>query len=422
MAELVVELAALVAVVLWAWLARRDRGYPHPETDRPLLILAALFVAIPLIQLVPLPPAIWHALPGRETERQALALVGAENAWMPISVSPTRTFASLLSLIPPVAMLYFVSRLTVRERSKLLGLLAALALLSVVVGAIQLASGNGNWLRFYETTNYGFATGFQAYRNAEADLLIVSSMALAAWAVSSRRVMQSNQARLTVILLIVVIWLAVVMTGSRSGVGMILIAFVTCLIFVMRRGRLSGRRIPIAAAAALSLLVVAGVVLQENVRVERTIARFDDLQDTRPRIWADTWYAIGQHWPVGSGMGTFRPVFDAAERLEFVRPTYANRAHNDYLEYLLEAGLAGALFVVAAIVFAVYRIVGMLRRDESGKVRAQALVVAGSLLALVLHSLVDYPMRSQSLGVVAGLLGGLLSCGVSEGRFGGVEG
>jgi hypothetical protein len=33
------------------------------------------------------------------------------------------------------------------------------------------------------------------------------------------------------------------------------------------------------------------------------------------------------------------------------------------------------------------------------------------LLALVLHSLVDYPMRSLSLGVVAGLMAGLLARG-----------
>src|SRR3546814_16690937 len=104
----------------------------------------------------------------------------------------------------------------------------------------------------------------------------------------------------------------------------------------------------IVSIGALSWLAVTGVALHDNVRVERTLARFDDLKDVRPEIWADTWYAIGQHWPVGAGMGTFRPVFDAAERLEFVRPSYANRAHNDYLEYLLEAGVAGALLVVWA--------------------------------------------------------------------------
>src|SRR3546814_8489446 len=87
--------------------------------------------------------------------RQALALVGAENSWMPLSVSPARTLASLLSLIPPMAMLYFTTQLTVRDRSRLLGLLSALALLSVVVGVLQLVSGNGNWFKFYGSTNYG---------------------------------------------------------------------------------------------------------------------------------------------------------------------------------------------------------------------------------------------------------------------------
>lgn len=410
--EFVVELAALVAIIAWVWLTKNNGTYPRFGTDWPLLILAGLFVAIPVIQLVPLPPAIWQGLPGRAVEYQALALVSAENAWMPLSVSPTRTLASLLSLIPPIAMLFFVSKLTTRDRSRLLGLLAALALLSVIVGVLQLASGNGNWLRFYETTNYGFATGFQASRNAQADLLIVSSMALATWAAASRRVAESHQARITAGIAVIVIWLAVVVTGSRSGIGMILIAFLTCLAVMVRRGPLSGRRLAIISAGALSMLVVAGVALHDNARVERTLTRFDDLEDVRPHIWADTWYAIGQYWPVGTGVGTFRPVFDAVERLEYVRPTYANRAHNDYLEYLLEAGIAAVLLLIAAIVFAVRRLVAMLRRANDRndvKVRSQALFVAGATIALVLHSMVDYPMRSMSLATIAGMMVGLLS-------------
>src|SRR3546814_2984530 len=108
-------------------------------------------------------------------------------------------------------------------------------------------------------------------------------------------------------------------------------------------------------------------------------------------------------------MGTFRPGFDAAERLEFVLPSYANRAHNDYLEYLLEAGVAGALLVVWAMIFAVYRISVTLRRNDDRKIRVQTLFAVGSLLGLLLHSLVDYPMRSASLGVLAGFVVGLVS-------------
>src|SRR3546814_2294500 len=104
------------------------------------------------------------------------------------------------------------------------------------------------------------------------------------------------------------------------------------LLITCRRLLLPCRRSAIVSIGALSLLAVTGVALHDNVRVERTLARVDDLKDVRPEIWADTWYAGGQHWPVGAGMGTYRPVFDAAERLEFVQPSYAKRAHNDYLE------------------------------------------------------------------------------------------
>src|SRR3546814_8239585 len=125
--------------------------------------------------------------------------------------------------------------------SDLLGLLSALALLSLGVGVLQLVSGNGNWFQFYGSTNYGFATGFQASRNAQADLLIISSMAFAAWAVTNRRIMQSRQAWIAACVVVFVLWLAVVVTGSRSGVAMILIAFVTCLLITVRRDRKSTR-------------------------------------------------------------------------------------------------------------------------------------------------------------------------------------
>src|SRR3546814_5611509 len=97
---------------------------------------------------------------------------------------------------------------------------------------------------------------------------------------------------------------------------MILIAFVTCLLITVRRLRLPGRRMAIVSIGALSLLAVTGVALHDNVRVERTLARFDDLKDVRPEIWADTWYAIGQHWPVGAGMGTFRREDRRSTRLK----------------------------------------------------------------------------------------------------------
>jgi O-antigen ligase len=415
--ELVVELAALAALVVWSWLAARDRSYRCGPIDRPLLTLAALFVAIPVLQLIPLPPAIWHHLPGRAVEIQALALVGRADAWMPLSESPPRTIASALSLIPPIAMLFMVSRLRDHDRVTLIGVLAVLGLAAAVIGVLQLASGNANWFRFYDITQYGFATGFQANRNADADLLLIAAMAGTAWAMTGDRLRRSRQVQLLLAAGLLFLVLSVVLTGSRAGVALIVVAFLAVLAMFVRGSVLNWK---VLGAVALGLAVVgtSAYALSGNARIGRTIGRFDNGEAIRPEIWKDSVYAIGQHWPAGSGIGTFEPIFAAAERLEFVRPDFSNRAHNDYLEFALEAGIIAPLFLLAVLVFAGIRLRRILVRPDAPERRAIGVFVLGAVLVLVLHSVVDYPMRTLSLAVVSGMLAGLLgrSCAGGEKR------
>jgi O-antigen ligase len=415
--ELIVELAALAGIVAWVWLAANDRSYSAGDIDRPLYVIAALFVAVPVLQLIPLPPAIWHNLPGREVEIRALTLVGRDNAWMPWSLSPARTIASALSLIPPIAMLFMVSRLRERDRVRLIGSVAALGLLAAVVGVFQLAGGNANWLRFYAITQYGFATGFQANRNADADVLLIAAIALVAWAVIDGRVRQSRQMQLVIAALLLFLALSVVLTGSRAGVALLSIVIVASVVMIIRLALTKNWRLVAAAALGVAGVASAAYFLSENARVQRTLGRFDNGDAVRPEIWKDTIYSIGQHWPAGSGVGTFRPIFTAAERLEFVRPDFSNRAHNDYLEFLLEAGVIAPIILVLALAFASIRLWRMLTSKEKGCPHTIGILVLGSLLVLLFHSLVDYPERSLSLAVVSGLLGGLLGrSGVGEGR------
>ena len=413
--ELVVELAALAAIVAWAWLAAKDRRYSTIEVDRPLFLVAALVVAVPLLQLVPLPPAIWHNLPGREGEVQALALVGGDNAWMPLSLSPPRTIASALALIPPVAMLFMTLRLRGRDRQRLVGVFAALGVLAAVVGVVQLASGNANWLRFYPGSEGGFATGFQANRNADADVLLIAAMGLVAWWKGGGEFRNLRQAPSVVAALLVFLLLSVVLTGSRTGVVLILVAAVASAAMILRIMATKNRRV--IAAVLLSVVVVGGSVyfLSGNARVQRTLTRFGSEDAVRPEIWKDTIYAIGQYWPAGSGVGTFQPVFAAAERLEFVRPDFSNRAHNDYLEFALEAGIVAPVVLLVVVIFAAVRLKRLLSGADSGKQRTVGILVLGAFLVLLFHSLVDYPERSLSLAVVSGMMGGLLGRGWSGG-------
>ncbi|MEP6868021.1 MAG: O-antigen ligase family protein, partial [Novosphingobium sp.] len=121
--------------------------------------------------------------------------------------------------------------------------------------------------------------------------------------------------------------------------------------------------------------------------------------------------AMRQYFPFGSGMGTFQPVFEAAERLEVVTYSKTGRAHNDLLELAIEGGAFGLalLTMISAILANAARQAWASRHSErSSGGRAQVLFAIAALAVIALHSQVDYPLRSMSLAFVAATCAGLL--------------
>ena len=90
-----------LAILAWAALARDP---PAISSDgRRLLLIAGAIALLFLVQLVPLPPALWTQLPGRSFVAGGLRLLGLPPPWLPISLSPYDTLASALTLLPPLA-------------------------------------------------------------------------------------------------------------------------------------------------------------------------------------------------------------------------------------------------------------------------------------------------------------------------------
>ncbi|GAA0314753.1 hypothetical protein GCM10009087_26480 [Sphingomonas oligophenolica] len=405
MPELVVQLASLIALAVWLVLPRS--GTQEKSKDWLLWGCVAAFAAVPIVQLIPLPPSIWQSLPGREVELAALRLVGAGDTWRPITLAPWMTAASMLSLIPPITMIFFVSNLPLKERVDLLACLAGLVILSAIVGVIQLSSGNANWLRFYTYTHYGFATGFQANRNATADVLLIGILALGAFASIRRDLFKSAIARALYVGITLFLLLSVILTGSRAGTSLLVVAGLSLLTIFRPRVTIA-RRTALAIVAICVVTLGTVAALRDNSRLQQTWDRFAQKSDARPELWADTRYVIGQYWPVGSGIGTFVPVFIAAEPLEAVDTSWPNRAHEDYLEYTLEAGLAGIVVLLACAISLAGRILSTIRSPQDSSGLTLSWFALGALLILALHSLVDYPIRCMSLAGIAGLAIGIL--------------
>lgn len=113
----------------------------------------------------------------------------------------------------------------------------------------------------------------------------------------------------------------------------------------------------------------------------------------RAEIFATTWRAFLENPVFGSGFGTFLqiyPIYEASSKISF---EYVNRAHNDYLETMLEGGLP----VIALIaIYLVYLIVMSVRISamRPSHIRDTAVMALLALIAVLAQSAVDYPLRT----------------------------
>ncbi len=259
---------------------------------------------------------------------------------MPWSMTPARTLAALLAMLPPLLAMAMVAALNRRQRGAVISAIAAAALASLLFGALQLSAGSsGDW-RPYGNDNLGFLNGFQANRNAQADVLLIGLVAGAVTLQHQRDRLGWRLANWLLAGLVVLMVLGCVLTGSRAGIVLIPVALAAVAgIHYARRFALKHA---LGGLAGLVAALAAGYfALRQTGPVGQALARFSLGRDFRLELWEDTRFAIAQYWPFGSGIGSFRPVFVAAERLEVVDPSRPVRAHNDYLELALEAGVFG---------------------------------------------------------------------------------
>ena len=404
--EIAVQLAGLAALAAWALVSAR----PTPDAPARAWLLGALLVVLPLLQLIPLPPAIWHDLPGREVERAALALVEAEGEWRPWSVDPARTLASLLALTTPVILLLMVSSLGQPGRAMVIAMIAAVSTFSLILGAAQLAGGAGGSLRFY-VSEASYLAGFQANRNSTADVLLIGMIggvsAGREWVRRRKADLPRPFVLLSAGVFVAVMTVGVVLTTSRAGIILLPVAWLA-IAFILRpwlalnRGSLKWALPGIAAAVA-----GAGALAAWSGTVRRVAARFRFEGEFRPELWRDALFAAKQFLPIGSGTGTFVPVFIASERLEVVDPSIPNRAHNEVLEILVESGVPGMVVAGAIALLLVRAAIAGLRHPAQGS-EAQTYFAVGALVVIAIHSQVDYPLRSMSLACIAAAAAGLL--------------
>lgn len=395
-----IQLASLplIAAAFWKFL----NGQFRRRMRVPILLVLAV-VAVPLFQLISLPPAIWSILPGRASIASAYAEAGMPLPWLPVSLDAGVTWRTTLTLLPAIGIFLSTLAMDRRSRRQTVLVLIAFGFASVVLGLAQVAQGPQSALHLY--SGGSGAVGFFANRNHYAALLYSVLPFTIAWAVGLAADRRPQLLVGLALCLLVFISLVLGIGIARSRAGVVLSVLVVLGSLALARGADEARPsnrfkmlLSIATLVAI-FLVIQFALLGILQRFEADIG-----EDLRWRLAENTLRAAPHYLPFGSGIGTFSEVYLIHERTAELQPNFVNHAHNDFVELWLEGGVLALGVLLAWLAWFVMSSARTWRGSTTENISALdgAIARAGTIAigAFLLHSVVDFPLRSTALSAV----------------------
>lgn len=366
------------------------------------LSLAALGMLLIVVQLIPLPPALWTLLPGRALAARAFALQGLPLPWQPWSLTPDLTLQAGLWFLSPATALLGWACLPKSDRPAAVLAILAFCMTSALLGGLQASSG---FLYLYERTYEGNAVGLLANRNHQGALLALAFPLLRVATLLPARSAQTARLRLIAAgLAALTLVPMILLTASRAGValGVLGIVLAGSIAPWRTQDRQSG---PLARYLPVAMIGALVAVMGRALSLTRLFSS-DVESDLRVRYAPQVLELVRTYFPAGSGFGSFDTVFRAGEPDAFLKPTFFNHAHNDWVEIVLTAGLPGFLLLTAGLGWwlargwALFRTRWGNRATNRGWADPLARAGWGTLLILMLASVADYPLRTPLLAFV----------------------
>ncbi|HFE37174.1 MAG TPA: hypothetical protein ENK06_01985, partial [Gammaproteobacteria bacterium] len=301
------QILYLLSLGLIGWaLSTKKTNYDIRFRQFPLMVAIA-FVGLFGLYVLPLPPAIWTHLPGRENIVQGFELANMPLPWLPVSLTPEITLFSLLDFLPPFAIILTLLRSASKQEIKTaFYALLLMAVASVFLGLLQLiAPASGLYL--YKIVNVGYPVGFFSNANHQASfLLMVLPFALRLSFANTQDIeigmMTTTQVRALGIMLTILFLTGISLTGSLAGY---LLALPVTLASVIVVGRISKKHLPYFGGLIiliLTIVIVDTVFLggQAGQLMEKVT---QDSAISRTSIFATTREAIRDYPLIGTGPG-----------------------------------------------------------------------------------------------------------------------
>ncbi|MER8461004.1 O-antigen ligase family protein [Mesorhizobium sp. M0915] len=363
--DTLIEVAALVSA---AAVLSQPSGQRSPRSVRWLLILA---IALMVLQIVPLPPTIFNGL------RPELLLgdpwVG-ESRFRFISVGVGRTIECLLYVLALAAFFLAVLRLRAEQVSALLPFFFMGVICNGLAGAIQYSLSDN--ISIIGLLPFTINAGLFANVNHFSALLFVSIPFVVYYGLFRGHLFSGTFGLIALLLLLLA-------AGSRAGVLIGLAITVLSVVFLSARSRVSGFSV---------LLIFVGLSIYTIGAWTKIEAEVVDPAFGRAEFARTTTDGIKQNWATGVGFGNFQKAYQIYEKEGMIFKQYVNHAHNEYLEIAFEGGVLAILLMIAYFLL-LSAALARIRRDPLQKAAFL------SVSFLLIHSLVDYPLRTEALAM-----------------------
>jgi len=281
---------------------------------------------------------------------------------------------------------YFVISNTALSWQRIFETIIATGLILVAISLMQLFSGTGRPASLFINPNT-----FSAYLN----LIILPT---AGYFLISTKPAKSKFLAVSILLLVY----SQAVTGSRGAslgqyIGLAMIYFIG-------RGEISTTKLKQFLATYLSAFLLAYLTTSSSSSSSRLVSQATlSGSGVRWDIWQGSINLLSDTPWYGSGVGTYWLLYPRY-RL-FSDPAGGQNPHNDYLQYLIEAGIPGLLLLVLLMGFIAYswwKYISNRKNEPDKKIEATALMAG--ITAIGFHSLFTFNLGIFSILFLIGLL------------------
>ena len=412
-AILVIQLAVIIMMIAYFFMKEKPQNnilLSH-SLKWPRYLFIALFILM-IVQLIPLPKSAIKILSSNAHSFQNIYQTEfSKISLMSLSLIPSHSIEAGLELLTYFFLGFLIVKTVTRRHQvmRIFTVLIVMGALEAFYGLFELYNKNPRIL-FYEKTDYlDSVTGTFVNRNHLSGYLemviplciglIIARMDLGSlsglrWREKLLRLSEKGLGMNILLTLgVVIMSVAVIFSKSRSGVSLLVFAFILFfgLSMLFIRGTVH-QKSWIRKFLTIVFLFILFIALY--VGIDANLERFaldKILHADRPVVWANTFTIFSDYPLFGTGLGSFASIYPAYEdSKEYARYSHA---HNDYLEYLAELGVFGFVFLAGGILIMLINSFLVWKERRHPWVKGLALGGIIAVICMLIHSVTDFNLQ-----------------------------